>query len=256
MKKIYFTCLLILIISIPYFKPLAATASPSAIPSDTTAPTPKDRKLQQIENLKERLATKVAELRQTQKRAVFGKVKSKSVSTLAVDTVSKELKIELNEELKIFQLISGKKTELNIDDLDKGDQVVIFGNYDATLDLLKAALIIIQNSLPLRIFGQITQIDRKEFTLTIKTGQDQNYIIDIEKTTKTFDWEKGKGISKSGFSKVNNNDFVQILGIPVVNKENRMSAIRILDLRDLTGTPSTATVASEPTPTTKASPTP
>lgn len=211
----------------------AATASPSASPTSTTAPTPNTKQLQ-IESLKERLATKVAELRQTQSKAVFGTVKSISVSTLVIETKTKDVKIDLTDDIKVAQILKGVRTKLTIEDVKKGDEVTIFGTYDSTLDLLKAKYIFIQNKPPERVTGVVTEINRDDFTLTIGTTEERSIVIDIETTSRTVRWD-GTGIVKSGFSKIAIGDMLHVQGTAVPKKENRYSAVRILDLGNLSG---------------------
>lgn len=217
----------------------AAPASPAA--------TPADDKTRQIEELKERLATKVAQLRSLQRQAIAGVIKSTSISTLVVETKTKDVKIELTDDIRVFQYLKGVRTKLTVDDLEKGDNVVVFGEYDATLDLLKAKIVFIQAAAPARVAGTAADIDRTEFTLTLNTAEGQTYTIDIEKTTKTFQW-KGGQIEKSGFSKVTLGDTVFVLGAPVAKQDNRLSAIRILDLGNLTAATPSPTLSPESSP--------
>lgn len=233
----------------------AATATPSA--------TPASEKAKQIEDLKDRLATKVAELRQTQKKAIAGTVKSVSITSATIETPTKDIKIELPDELKVVQILKGKRTILSVSDLEKGDTVAVFGTYDATLDLLNAQFIFIQDPPPLRIAGTVTAVDKTAFTLTVTTADDQAWTIDIERYTKTNQWSADKGVAKSGFSKIGIGDSVHITGTATPKKDNRMSADRILDLGNLTGAPAptpTATPTPEASasaqPTTKATPKP
>ncbi len=234
---------------------LAATATPAA--------TPTSDKTKQIEDLKERLATKVAELRQTQKKAIFGSVKSVSITSATIETATKDIKIELPDEIKVVQYLKGIRTTLAISDLEKGDMVAVFGTYDATLDLMSAQFIFIQAPPPLRVAGTVTAIDKVAFTLTVTTAEGQPWTIDIERYTKTNAWSGATGIAKSGFSKIVVGDSVHITGTATPKKDNRMSADRILDLGNLTGAPApspTATPTPEATssaqPTTKATPKP
>ena len=240
---------------------MAAPATPSATPTDATA--------KQINDLKDRLATKVAQLRQTQRRAIFGTVKSVSVSTITVATATKDIKIELIDEVKVIQYLNpgptgvkGQRTKLTTNDIAKGDTVVVFGDYDATVDILKANVIIIQNTFPKRIAGTVTAIDKTEFTITVKTNDGQSYIVDIETTTKTFLWDATNGIQKGKFSKITVGDTVSVVGPAPAKKENRFSADRILDLGNVSGgaptqTPSpNPTITGSPTPSPQKSPTP
>lgn len=244
----------------------AASATPSATPKpEVTQASDAGKKL---EDLKERLATKVAELRQTERKALFGSVKSKSVTSLTIETKTKDIKIELTDDIKIAQVIKGKRTALTVDDVDKGDVVTVFGDYDSAIDLLKAKGIFIQNALPKRVSGTISAIDKTDFTVSI-ISDNQTYIIDIEKDTRINSWTKEKGIVKTGFSKLALGDTVHIVGTLVPKKDNRISAIRILSIGTITGTIPTpvnseaSAAASQshkvtPTPTKKivASPTP
>src|SRR3989344_8178245 len=81
---------------------------------NTVIPTATDEQLKQIENLKDRLATKVAELRQTQRRAIAGTVKKVEVSTLTIETETKDIKIDLPDEITVIQYLKGVRTLLSI----------------------------------------------------------------------------------------------------------------------------------------------
>lgn len=199
---------------------------------------------QKIEDIKDRLATKVAELRQTSRRAIYGTVKSTSVTSFVVETKSKDVKIEQTDDIKVIQYLKGERTVLTPEDIAKGDIVTVFGDYDTTLDLLKATIVVIQSPALQRISGIVTARDDKAYTLTIKNPQEITYIVDIEKSTKTYMWDREKkALVKSGFSKIAIANLVHIVGSPVPKKENRISADRILDLGNLTATP-----AAIPTP--------
>lgn len=235
----------------------AAPATPSA---GTTKEATNSSKQKQIEDLKERLATKVAELRELQKRAIAGSVKTTSVTTLTIETKTKEVKIELTDDILVYQVLKGKRTKLGADDLEKGDFVVVFGDYDTTLDILKAKVVFIQAALPERLHGTVTQVDTKAFTITVKTPEGRSVTIDIERGTLTNLWNKDTNIVKAGFSKVAVGDTVHIVGTQVPKKENRISADRILDLGNISGVPISVTPTSEveasPTATLKATPKP
>lgn len=223
---------------------LAATATPSGAPasSDTT---------KKIEDLKERIATKVAQLKTTQRRAVYGTVKTISITSFTVETPTHDLKIELTDELTVIQYLKGKRTVLTPEDISKGDTVVVFGQFDTTLDLLTARIVFIQGALPEHVAGTVTDKNDKEFTLTVTTPQGQVVTIDIEKTTKTILWDREKKeLVKSGFSTITTGSIVHIMGTSVPKQEHRISADRILNLGNLTGAPSTATAS----PTAKPSP--
>lgn len=221
----------------------------AATPTGTPSATPAEAKSQKIEDLKDRLATKVAELRTTERRAIYGTVKSTSISTITVETTTKDVKIELTDDIKVFQNLKGKRTELKIENVEKGDIATVFGQYDTAVEILKAKVIFIQGTGDTqRIFGTITEAKKTDYTLLVSTTTGKSFTVDFETTTKTSAWTPDKGIEKAGFSKLLVGDTVTILGTPVAKKDNRLSAVRILDLGNLSG----EKPASTPTPTEKA----
>lgn len=231
---------------------LAATAK-DATASSTTSTT-------QIELLKERLATKVAELRSVVKRAMFGTVKSVSVASATVETSTKDIKIELGDVASVSQILSGKRTILSTDQISEGDPITVFGTYDATLDLLKAQYIFIESkSETIHTSGTVTEVDPKNFTVTFTSPEGRSVIVDIEKTTKSSAWNKTDGIVKSGFSKIAIGDTVHVVGVAVPKKNNHVSAVRVLNIGNVTGakaspTPIPTVIASDsatPKPTVK-----
>ncbi len=244
-------------------------------PTDTPTASPTEaqpEKTQQIEDLKERLATKVAQLRQTQRKALFGTIKAVSISTITVETKTSDVKIELTDEIKIVQIIKGTRTELGEQDLAKGDVVSVFGDYGANLDLLRAKIIFIQGTFATKISGIVQEVDEKNFVLTIETPEKQLYTIDVERTTATTMWAEDKGLEKSGFSKIEVGHVLHITGTSVPKKDRRISATRIVNLGTITQTtpltekaeeaspPATPSVKSTPTvlitPKSTSSPTP
>jgi hypothetical protein len=216
------------------------TATPSAAPTSSTI----DSK---IEDLKVRLATKVAELRKTSPKAIFGTVSNVSISSITVDTTTKSMKIDLTDSIKVFQMLKGKRTALSTDDISKGDVVTIFGNHDATLDVLQASIIFIEAAKrPQRIHGFISETNKKNNALTIKGLDGTEYTVDIETTTKTFVYTPADGIIKSGFSKIETGMFISVLGLPDAKTPNYFSAVRVLHMN---GDTNTATPSAKATPT-------
>lgn len=231
----------------------------AATPSPTGGPSPKPTANIKIEDLKERLATKVAEMRKMTPKAVFGTVTQVSISTITIDTPGKAVKIELTDDIKVFQILKGKRTQLVLDNVEKNDVVTVFGDYDGTLDILRAKKIFIEApTRPVRVHGKIAAIDKKNNVITLKGIDGETYTIDIESDTKTFQWTKGKGVEKSGFSKLEEGAFMSLLGTAEPKKINTYSALRLLFLSQQTVTPTpppTITKEATPSPTVKRTPT-
>lgn len=230
---------------------LTALLGPTRVTAQQATPTAASRNAQatgsaQLEELKVRLATKVAELRSVVKRAMYGTVKSVSLTQATVETKTKDIKIELTDDVSVSQVINGKRTSLSVEDLATDDPITVFGTYDETLDLLKAQFIFIESANPgVRLSGTVTGVDEEEFVVTVATGEGRTLTIDIERTTKTTLWTREGGIVKGGFSRIATGDTVHVVGVPVAKTENRYRASRILDLGNLTGTTSPT---QQPTP--------
>ncbi len=236
-QTIVIVCLYAVLFTIPRLT-FAATATPSA----TT---------QKIEDLKDRIATKVAQLKTTQRRAVFGTVKAVSITSFTVETPTRDFKIELTDDITVIQYLKGKRTTLTPEDISKGDAVVVFGQFDTTLDLLTARIVFIQWALPEHVAGTVNDKNEKDFTLSVTTPQGQVVTIDIEKTTKTILWDREKSeLVKSGFSTITTGSIVHIMGSPVSKQEHRVSADRILNLGNLNA-PAGQAAQLTPTPTEK-----
>lgn len=250
--------LAITVYAMGYGVPKAYAVTPkSASPSAQPTPTEAADSANQLQELKDRLATKVAELRTLVKRAMFGNVKTVSVASATVETSNKDIKIELGDGVKVAQMISGKRTTLTTDDISVNDHITVFGTYDATLDLLKAQFIFIESSIEtMRISGTVADVDTKDFTVTINTPEGRTVIVDVEKTTKASTWTKDGGIVKSGFSKIAVGDTVHVTGTAVPKKDDHISAQRILDLGDITGAKPSAVITTTPTVTPSSTPKP
>lgn len=269
-KKHLRSVVTIIVLSLVFLKNSPVLAQSKATIS-ATPKSPQATVSAQLEELKVRLATKVAELRSVVKRAMYGTVKSVSLTSATIETKTKDIKIELTDDVTVSQIIAGKRTTLDLDQLEAKDSVTVFGTYDESLDLLKAQFIFIESPTQVtRLSGIVADVDDEEFSLTVHTPEGRNMTVDIEKTTKATAWSATGGIVKSGFSKIAVGDTVHIVGTIPPKTENRISASRVLDLGNITGaavsatptkadetdaTPS-ATPKSTPKPTVKPSATP
>jgi hypothetical protein len=236
------------------FVPAVRAATPTA----TQSATPTLSKDKQVEDLKERLATKVAQLSESQRSAISGSVKATSITSFTVETKTKDVKIELTDDIKVFQYLKGKRTALTINDISKGDAVVVFGQYDTTLDLMKANVVFIGGSQETRVSGVITDIDKVNYTISIKGAGDVTTIVDVEKTTRALDWITGKGEEKGGFSKLTIGWVATATGTKTAKTENRISASRIIQVQPagfVQSTPQTATESAKPKSTPTQAPT-
>lgn len=229
MKKLIFTTGLI------FFLLLTG----KAFAQTPTLPQSKDR--EKIESLKERVATRVAEMRTKKAQALGGEIKEVGKNWLILATKSGEQKILVDEETKIFRLGRGGRQTLTLEDLAAGQRVTVVVLKDNLVDG-QTAKFIFAKTLPKNINGVVTAVNSDEGMITVKTKRGE-FIVDVEVTTKIFRWEKDKGLLKSGLSKILVGDRAHVLGEVKVKGENRLTAWRILVL------PGKAKGITEVTPT-------
>ncbi len=204
----------------------AAAASITATPSATTF----IDKLKQIEKLKEKIATKVAELRQKEKGGVFGTVKSANDTSITITSKSKEFIISYAEDTVFFKIHDGVKSDpldsKQAKKLKPGEQIVALGYYDSSGTSLSTKYIYIYNPV-VHIIGKIADKDPGNYTITVK-GPVGITLVDIETYTKIYSYNKKSGLGRGGFSKLKENDVVHIFATLNLKEENRVSAAKII----------------------------
>ena len=223
------------------------------------AQTPEEGQTEQekIEDLKERVATKVAQLRSQVYKALLGEIVSVDKESLVLKTAQGEKKILLTEEITILKISRGRGTSLSLANIKVGERVAVIGSADAEGEFV--AKIILVKTLPLNINGVIENIDQENFVVTVKNNQRGiTYLVEVETTTKIQTWDKEGGVKKSGFSKLQVGDRVHVNGLAVSGETNRLSAVRILALpgraAGITGVTPTPTPKTSPSPKASLSP--
>ncbi len=224
--KLYHKTLLLAVMTIVLILSSIALAQ-----EDTTvSPTPSTSiNAEKIQDLKDKLATKVAELRENQTRGFLGEIASKnSTSFTLVTAEEKEVKVRYSEDTFVYDLTGSKKTEKKLTDLTNLQSAAVIGLYDATENILSAKSIYLQN-MYLYFTGEVVVVDKDNATLTIKQPSGSNKVIDYEKTTKADEFVEEK-LVKSGLSRINAGDRLHIWGKISDNDNQKISAVRILRL--------------------------
>lgn len=206
-------------------------------------------KLKQIEELKEKIATRVAEIRDREKGAMLGIVKQIQNNTITLTTKKGDKTFNYQEDTLFFNLKNNTKTEINSNKLKEGDNISVFGYYNETKDDFSAKFIYLQDQ-PMRIAGKVADIDKQNFTVTLKDREGQK-IIDIEKFTNTSSLIKGKGLQRYGFSKIKIGDMGFAYTTKNPKDENRFTATRLIIIPIELPTTPTPTATIKPSPTAK-----
>jgi hypothetical protein len=248
----------------PSVKPTGSTSNEKVTPEPQTTSEEKQKSLiDQINNLKEKVASKVAELRLVEKRGIIGVVTQASDNKITMNDVNGETRYVDVDELTKFSS-PDEKGAFGISDINKGMQLSVIGLYNKDSKRILARFVDVV-SLPFYVSGQISAIDKVNFTITVVNAEQNKALVDIENVTKISTSTEADGLTKIGFSKLATGDRVYIFGYANKDDKKRLTATRIIVFSDLTKNPkivmpntqneSTPEASTSPTGTTKAKPT-
>lgn len=220
MKKISFIFTLFTILFFSF-----STAASAA--SSTPTPKSSNPAMDQINALKERVASKVAELKLVDRRGIIGKVTETSSTQLTLTDVSGNTRFVDVDELTKFSSDSAKES-FGISDIGKGKTLGVLGLYNKQSRRIMARFIDASLSLPTTVRGAVAEVDKEDFTFTVKTDEGKNYLFDVENITKTQSFTKTEGLVKSGFSKITTGAHIIVVGFLNTKDASRYIASRVL----------------------------
>lgn len=206
------------------------TASPSQVISSPT----KAVEDQEIQRLKEKIATKVAELREKNSKAVSGIVQElispEKITRLKIKTWRDEdFEVKIDPDLTKFYQISGnQKKEVKSNSVKKDSFILVTG---IIKDKSIEANFIYLDELFLVSSGKATEVNRQDFFLNVITTDKENYTLDVETFTKHQMLNiKTLAIENVGFSKIKEGDTIHfVVKKTGTEKElNRFAAQKIL----------------------------
>lgn len=234
MKKI----ILIIIIALTFVYPVSAKdATISGSISPTSASLELIDKLKQIEIFKDKIATKVSQKRDADKKAYYGIVEKIADNKIDLKAADGSKKLSFEEDTIFYSLSNNSKKEIKSSALTPGILISAFGYLNDNKETLLAKYIYLHDEKPSRIIGKIADLNKTDFTITVK-AKEGDQTIDIEKLTKTSLFEKGRALSKVGFTRFKLGDLAFILGLKNEKQANRYSAQRIIifEMKNLTPT--------------------
>lgn len=191
------------------------------------SPTLKDER--EIKLLKEKIATKVAELQKNSRKVIAGEIVKKETDALDLKTSSGEVyKLTFDEILtKVYSVESGVKKNHSFSDLKKGDFIISYGSIIE--NMITPTLIYFDQEYIVGS-GRITEVNKDDFSLKVFTTDKNEYTLDIETFTKQQSYDIATlGFSPLGFSKLKEGDTIHFVGKrPSDKKSVRFPASRIL----------------------------
>lgn len=223
----------------------AQNASKSSIPTDEGL----EKINEKVGELKDKIASRVAELNLVEKRGIMGIVKDTSETKITITDLNDKNRIIDVDEFTKFS--SEEDNSFGISDIKKGMKISIVGLYNKESARLLARFIS-KTNMPLFLDGVISNKNEKDFTITLSTEDGTNYTVDIEKITKSFIYSDGK-LEESGFSKMETLRNTLIIGFADPKEKNRLTASRIITFPNVPKNPRIPilkeSITSSPTPT-------
>lgn len=225
LKMLFFFTLSVFISSFRLYAqtPIATSSSQKITPTDTVVD-------KEIQNLKDKIATKVAELaKEKNNKAISGFIKEIKGSTIKIiNENEEEYEVKPDEAIsKYYQITGSSKKEIQFSDFKKGMFLIITGVLN---DKTVIANTIYIDEMFLVKSGKITEIDKDNFTLKVVTGEKDTVILEIETATKQYIINiKTLEEERTGFSKIKEGDTVHfVVKKTGEEKDNKYTSNRIL----------------------------
>lgn len=211
----------------------------------------------QVNKLKDKIASRVSELNLVEKRGLIGVVKEVSANKITVtDPDGKTRFVDVDEITKYTA--GASRGTFSLTDITKGTKIAVIGLYNKQSKRLLARFVQLTVD-PTYIQGTIASIDKKNFQVTVALPDQKQQLVDIVTTTKISTYNKEEGLVKAGFSALQVGDRVTVMGYPDKKDTNLLVASRLMSLVGLPRNPKIVVQeqpASESAEKTNVSPTP
>lgn len=217
MKKHFLTILFLILVTF-FIKESVVAASPT--PTNATIQ-------QQVNDLKNKIASRVAELNLVEKRGIVGTVKDSSGTQITLTDLNNNTRFVDVDELTNFSSSTSKS--FGISDIKKGAFIGVLGLYNKQSRRILAREVSEISSPPKIIFGGIQTIDREKFEITVVKENGQKEVFEVEDITKTFSLSSDS-LERSGFSKIKETQTAIIIGFPDKQEPEKTLATRIIIL--------------------------
>ena len=196
--------------------PISASSSPTVVV---------DKDIQQ---LKDKIANKVSEIRKKNNKAISGFVLSNDGNKMRINNNGEENQVKFDDTLtKYFKITGAQKKEIKADDIAKNDYAIVSG---VVADNIITANVVLIDENFLVDSGKITEINKDNYNVKVLTSDKNTYSLDFETNTKQFMVNiKTLDLERVGFSKVKEGDTVHfVVKKTGEEKNNNYSAIKIL----------------------------
>ena len=215
--------------------PISSAHAATPTPTEKVTPTSKPSLVDTISNLKDRIASRVAQLKLVDKRGVTGFVTETTSTQITLNDINNNTRYVDVDEITKFSSPSASAS-FGISDLTKGTVVSVLGLYNKESRRINARFVTV-DSFPTTITGQVVSIDDEEGTFILAAEDKKQTTVDVQTVTKTSSYTKAGGTEKSGFSKITVGVRVFVSGYPDKKDRLKMIATRIILFPELPKNP-------------------
>ena len=225
MKKIIQYCYIVILLYCLTANSLviAQTITSTAASSSPTVVVDKD-----IQQLKDKIANKVSEIRKKNNKAVSGFVLNIDGNTMKLSNNGEVNQVKFDDTLtKVFRVLGTTKKEIKTNDIAKNDYAIVSGV--VANNVITANVVLIDENF-LVDSGKITEVSKETYNIKVLVSDKNTYSLDIETSTKQYMLNiKTLLIETIGFSKLKEGDTVHfVVKKTGEEKNNNYSAIKIL----------------------------
>ncbi len=188
-----------------------------------------------IQQLKDKVANKVLEIRKKNNKAVSGFVVSNDGNNMKINNNDEENQVKFDDALtKFFKITGIQKKEIKADDIKKNNYAIVSG---VVADNIITANVVLIDENFLVDSGKITEINKENYSIKVSTSDKNTYDLDIQTSTKQYMVNIKTLLEETiGFSKLKEGDTVHFVVKRTENplrqladgEDNNYSAIKIL----------------------------
>lgn len=183
----------------------------------------------QIVELKEKVASKVAQLQKENTQGISGYITEIKNDSYFIQNQKGDIYQIITDPIitKYYQIIDNQRKEIDKEDLSKDQYVIIDGIING--NQIEANAIYVDEYFLINL-GQVVEINKNEYWIKVITLEKESFILDIETYTKKFLLNiKNLELETIGFSKIKEGDNVHL----VIKKKGikpleRASALRLI----------------------------
>lgn len=225
----------------------AQEKSPTPTLAATIEPTATNR-IEKIKALKERVATRVAELKQKDKLVMGGEIKEIDKDIIQLGSRDKTLTLYLSPDTLVASVAGDKRLTQKTTDLRVGDEIAVSALPKIKEDSFDVSTILTADSVSGNRTGKVSEIDTTNGTFTV-TSKGDSLLVDVELSTKISRYDfQTKKIARSGLSKIRVGDSAHVYG-NLRRKSGSLFANRVLIVpKDSQPSVSPSVQVASPTP--------